>query len=216
MNAGAFCLGVLHLTKLIARRAGAHITLPDQSLSARRAITIALAAVSFLFLVYCLIAALNARSIYLQGEWRFEERPHIEWLPSSFDRNASLQAFWDFFALACVFWSVHGWLQGEVGAPASDSAGSRSRVPLRLQRLLWLLALNGALVAFSSALRERQNCFGSWRRAKTARPPPSLAPTLIVPTPPNFLIWFGPQRSDSGGICNSRSERAVTCSGVIF
>jgi O-antigen ligase len=62
--------------------------------------------------------------------------------------------FWNYLALACVFWAVHDWLLGKTAGEdraqrRTDSARGESRpelLPARLRGLLWVLCLNGALL----------------------------------------------------------------------
>ena len=72
-----------------------------------------LAVLSVLVPAWVLVSVLNARAtadywkfgtelVYLPGE-------PVSWLPSSYNRSASLPAFWGWSALALVFWAARDW-----------------------------------------------------------------------------------------------------------
>jgi len=96
-----------------------------------------------LLLFYCLIGAFNSRATYYL--WHFKYRPAIVWLPHSYDQRRSWDFFWNYLALAGYFWGVRDWLM--LGRTR------RSRLPGRLQRLLWVLAGNGAILALVSLIQ---------------------------------------------------------------
>ena len=111
--------------------------------------TVSLAVLTGLILLYCLVAAWNARSTYYYGENRFEYHDHLSWLPHSYDSIRSWKIFWNYLALACSFWAVRDWLQNE---PRQASAGN----PLfsrRWKRLLWVISINGTLLALEGILQ---------------------------------------------------------------
>lgn len=139
MNAGGLTLGGLLLMRLALDKTQA---LSDPA----PRLTRALVAVTVLVLGYCLVAAWNAEFTYLPREWRLEAHDHIRWLPHSLDRMASWRFFWNALALASVFWAAYAWMLGDV----APDGRRRSR---RLRLLIWLLAANGALVAFEGILQ---------------------------------------------------------------
>jgi len=103
-----------------------------------------------LLLAYCLTHALNARSIFDMDTLSFgNERPYIKWLPASFDAPHSWEAFWKYLGLALAFWALHDWLMGKSSADLRGTPASREStlLPFRLQCLLWVLSVNGALLA---------------------------------------------------------------------
>jgi O-antigen ligase len=117
-----------------------------------RAVTLALGILTVALLAWCLVAAWNARAVYDPVGMVFAFRPHIEWLPSSFDRTRSLQGFANYLALACFFWALRDWLQGLTPeetrlARSAPERLQRRLLPGRLRRLCWVLSLNGALLA---------------------------------------------------------------------
>ena len=103
---------------------------------------------------YCLISALNASATYRPQDLSFVYHRHvIKWLPHSLDSASTWAVSWNYLALACAFLALRDWLPGksdrEQRAEYADSTGARSvlRVPDRLRRLLWVMAVNGGLLA---------------------------------------------------------------------
>lgn len=119
-----------------------------------KVLTVCLAIVSGLILLFCLVSAWNARSTYHPWQARFEYHAYVSWLPHSYDSTRSWSAFWSYLGLACGFWAARDWLLGmtEVEgrtAGRQSSGGERLRswpLPTRLRRLLWVLCVNGALL----------------------------------------------------------------------
>lgn len=141
MNAGGYALGGLLIGKIILRRR----VLRSTTLPCSRGEKV-LFALTLAVLGYILVAAWNAEFIYLPAEWRQEPRAHVTWLPHSLDRDATWRVFWNWLALACVFWAAHDWLTGERTAEGVV----RGR---RLRRMICLLAANAALVALEGVLQ---------------------------------------------------------------
>ena len=94
-------------------------------------------------LLYCLIGAVNSRATYYL--WHFKYRPSVAWLPHSYDQRRTWDFFWNYLALGGYFWGVRDWLL--------EARSRRSRLPARLQRLLWVLAANGAILALVSLIQ---------------------------------------------------------------
>ena len=117
-----------------------------------RILTVGLVILSIAIPGYCLVAAVNARAVYDPVRTDFTYHSHLAWLPHSYDSRRSWQGFVNFTALACMFWAVRDWLLGKtrVEARSDDSSPSRFRqnsiLPARLQRLLWVISINGALL----------------------------------------------------------------------
>ncbi len=145
-----------------------------------RIFTHSLAALTVLVLTYCLVSASNARATYLPGHHRFEYHDYIRWLPHSYDSTSTWNALWSYVSMALVFWAVRDWTLGKTSRecretqlekPASQPGFSTSAfgpggssppqprhrelivVPSRLRRLLWVLCINGALVALEGILQ---------------------------------------------------------------
>jgi len=171
MNGVGFALGLLWLGKLFIRCGGYQplrwtaFSGKSESgpwLQAERRFTALLAAGTFCILLYCLVSAWNARAIYHPGQWSFEYRNAVPWLPHSYDQSASWAAFWKYLALAGLFWALRDWLL--TGSPKEaarleleglpNPAGSR--LPLHLRRLFWILTFNGTVLAFEGLMQRAE------------------------------------------------------------
>src|SRR5262249_18755566 len=117
--------------------------------------------VTVTFLTYCLTSAFNAAATYDRTAQSFIYHQHyLTWLPHSFDSNRSWFIFWEYLGLACSFWVVRDWLGGKSTQEvrhehlrASQDHGVKSFFPARLRRLLWLLAINGGLLAIEGIIQ---------------------------------------------------------------
>src|ERR1051325_191877 len=164
MNVTAYLLGMALAAKLFIRRQCGHRparwngestipSAPQPSRNQTSLLTQSLAAMSFAILGYCLVAALNARSTYNPARMDFTFHSYVTWLPHSYARDHTWRSFANYLALAFFFWSSRDWLlgktSGEIRAAHSGHpvSGQRSFLPGRLRWLLWLLAINGALLA---------------------------------------------------------------------
>jgi O-antigen ligase len=137
-------------------------------------ILIPLAVFTVLMLAYTGIAAWNARAEFIYEEQRFDYFDYIKWLPTSYDRSATWEAFQRYLALACFFWALRDWvvtktrrearpdtdLEGEaaIGPEMAEVKGGYysydpTRFPIRLKRLLWVICTNGALLAVQGTLQ---------------------------------------------------------------
>jgi O-antigen ligase len=144
MNWAAYALGTALIIKLVARRLAA---------AARKPVPASALALFFLtagLLAWCFISAANAASVYVPREFRLEAVKHIAWLPHSLDGPASWSAFWRFLALACAFWATLDWL-GQSRLPREDLPVPRA--PSRLRLLLWITAINAALLALEGMIQ---------------------------------------------------------------
>ncbi len=149
--------------------------------------TLLLATLTGLLLVYCLTSALNARATFDERSLTFAYHQCISWLPHSFDSTATWFAFWTCLGLACFFWSMRDWLlgkssdeervrwqnpslprsangSGDILSPNSEPHSNRLSVhiialplPARLRRLLWILAINGALLGLEAIIQRTAN-----------------------------------------------------------
>ena len=121
--------------------------------------TALLAGLTALILGYCLISALNARATLLRAEWRLAYHNYFAWLPHSYDSISTWQSFWNYLALACAFWAIVDWISVgpvehfEINSPARGDATSRTFLPAHVRRLLWILCVNGALLALEGILQ---------------------------------------------------------------
>ncbi|HOW68783.1 MAG TPA: O-antigen ligase family protein, partial [Verrucomicrobiota bacterium] len=136
-----------------------------------------LAALTVFILLFCLVSALNPRAQYFHNTRVLRNITCIPWLPHSYDAPATWLAFWQYLAMACVFWSVRDWLLGKTrreqlqemsafqpplstpdkthsrASAVSSSVRSSWYLPDRMRRLLWVLSINGAVLALEGVLQ---------------------------------------------------------------
>ncbi len=158
MDIGGYALGGLLVIKLFIRHWAGYkpVTWRESASTAVSILTRALGVLTLAILGYCFISALNARSEWEPQTNSFDYFSCIAWLPHSYDRTGTWQSFWNYSALACVFWALHDWLLGltpaEEQSRRSVERGITSPfrtpvfIPARLRRLLWILSINGALL----------------------------------------------------------------------
>lgn len=153
MNAAGFLLGAVLVGKILIRRWFGHHPARWEASKAQRWLSVTLAGLTFLVLAYIAAAALNARAVYDPKHLDFAYLPHLDWLPHSYDRIKSFQLLANYLALAGFFWCVRDWLLGMTSHEAhlvrqSDPSSHRPHfLPERLRRLLWVMCINGALLA---------------------------------------------------------------------
>ncbi|MBU6402750.1 MAG: O-antigen ligase family protein [Verrucomicrobia bacterium] len=158
------------------RTGGESKTSTDQSPTANlpspagRFLTLVLATLTGVVLSYCLVSSLNARATYDPTRRLFEFHDCLEWLPHSYDSRSTWFVFWQYLGLAFVFWAVRDWLLGKsrperrtaMEGPPSTAAPALSdleptsanpRLPARLQRLFWVVCVNGAVLALECILQ---------------------------------------------------------------
>jgi hypothetical protein len=171
MNGVGMALGLLWLGKLIIRSSGhqprrwTEISGKGESgrrLETERRFAGMLAGGTFCILLYCLISAWNARAVYHPDQWSFEYRDAIPWLPHSYDQAGSWAAFWEFLGLAGFFWALRDWLltlsPGEEARVELEGfpRHAGSRLPIRLRRLFWILAVNGTVLAIEGLMQRAE------------------------------------------------------------
>ncbi len=130
------------------------------SLPAGRFLTFALAALTGLVLVWCLVSVVNARASYDPERRAFTYFECLRWLPHSYDRASSWFMFWQVLGWAGLFWALRDWLlglsagerQGASEGPGEGRFGAGMRLPVRVKRLLWLLCVQGAVLALVAML----------------------------------------------------------------
>jgi O-antigen ligase len=148
MNTGGYILGALLLVKVLSRRiTGLRVERwgsPHSSFFSR-AMLVCTAAV----LGYCALSGLNWRATFIEAKLQFTYREAINWLPHSYDRGSTWRAFWGYLALAFDFWAIRDWLLTKPREELGQEFASRGApaIPRRLRRLLWVLGINGALLA---------------------------------------------------------------------
>ena len=125
--------------------------------SVTKVLTAVLGTLTVLTLVYCLVSALNARSTFFPRQMAFVPHDHVSWLPHSYDSAATWQAFWTYLGLALMFWAARDWLLGKTAKERREAKGegreADASLPMRLRRLLWVLCLNGAVLALEGILQ---------------------------------------------------------------
>ena len=144
-----------------------------------RLIVRGLALLTVLILAYTFLSAANRRATFNPAKEHHDYFDPIMWLPHSYDSARTWDAFWSYLALALAFWSVRDWLEGKTRRERLQTAEAEARrgadtasapastpphypeppkvhaheFPERLKRLLWVLCINGALVAFEGILQ---------------------------------------------------------------
>lgn len=162
MNLAGFSLSLLWATKLWIRHQLGHQPArwdaPRQGTVSRTGswLVSALALGTALLLSYCLVAALNARADYDPIRLTLTYWDYLDWLPHSYDRRQTWAVFSNYLAWAGSFWALRDWLLGMTakegcGAKAASGAtASQTMFPWRLRLLLWVLAVNGALLSIEA------------------------------------------------------------------
>jgi O-antigen ligase len=120
-----------------------------------------LAVLTVLIIGYCLVSALNSRSLYNVEDGSLEYHSFVSWLPHSYDGVSSWEAFYSYLALALSFWAARDWLLGKTSDEERAERGQlgdpRSRreslLPERLRRLLWVLTINGGLLGLEGIVQ---------------------------------------------------------------
>jgi O-antigen ligase len=172
MNGAGYLLGALLLAKLFIRvrhgyrpsRWGAATM--DNAVETKRPgilkpLVASLAILTIVLLLFCLVSAFNARSTYEPAQFGFDYHRYLSWLPHSLDSGSSWVAFWNYLALASAFWAVCDWLPGKTFAeerlerikPTGRTFHPTFLLPGRLRRLLWVLCINGALLAIEGIVQ---------------------------------------------------------------
>jgi len=160
MNAAGYALGLLFAIKHIARKAEPSCLGSSRELGRNsRMATRLLALATVLILAYCLISALNAGCVYL-GNYQYKYFRCLNWLPHSYDARLTWQAFWNYLALAFDFWAIRDWLKGldrgeqaRIDVLRIAEPGLGWFMPRRWRALLWVLSINGAVLAAQGLLQ---------------------------------------------------------------
>lgn len=157
MNFTGYGLGVLAALKWLIRRALGEYY-PHPGWDRGRTLDWLLGGLTLMILLYCWISASNARATYQPESWSFLYHDIIWWLPHSYDRQASWEYFWMYLGLASAFWAIRSWLLAgeEEVFPVERLNAQRETalwLPPRLRRLLWVLSVNGALLALVSIIQ---------------------------------------------------------------
>jgi len=189
MNVAGYVLGALLLVKLFIRKLKNYpaprwdsLQLPEQrrkvSRPPVRAATRTLAWLTVALLLYCVLHAVNAAATFDPEKNLFLYRRHLDWLPHSFDAHRTWFHFWMYLGLAATFWSLRDWLLGRTAAEEKifrqQTTPVVPRIPERLRRLLWLLAINGTLLGLEAIV---QHASGSNKLLFLVEPAVNSSPT---------------------------------------
>jgi len=121
-----------------------------------------LLAVTVAVLACILVSAVNARAVWNPETQDFTYRNFVVWLPHSYDQPRTWRVFTNYVALAGVFWATWDWLRGQTEAEEragrSQFVGDASvaaALPARLRTLLWVLCVNGGVLALEAILQRQ-------------------------------------------------------------
>jgi hypothetical protein len=142
MNGLGYLLGALLLTKGLIRWLGRYQPARwdrqlgnGQSPSSQtrfvypglvRHLTWVMGGLTVLILAYCLTSALNARLTILRASNSLSYHECISWLPHSYDRTGTWNAFWMYLGWALTFWAARDWLLGLTTREESEDRGQRT------------------------------------------------------------------------------------------
>lgn len=107
-------------------------------------------------LAFTAIAFWNARATYQSAAQGFQYRDSvIGWLPTSYDAGRTGQALLIYAGCFAMFWSVRHWLRRgwENAAARSESGEAPGTANHRFTALLWVLSINGMLLAIQGILQ---------------------------------------------------------------
>ena len=181
--------------------------------------TKAVAALTIYMLGYILISIFNVRATF-NHEFDFFENyneNYIKWLPHTYDQSATIQSFLNFLGLACCFWGIRDWLLGktrkermEVKPEGEHSEQmfleeiAASSIPVRLNRILWLLCISGGLIALTGIIQRLDGTpklLWIYERERFGKSTQSFGPfgyrgngmsylNMILPVSIGLLMWF--------------------------
>lgn len=149
MNIGGFLLGALLFLKLWLRRKGLPVVRPARITERAQSLWLWSSVIlTVLILVWCLIHALNRRASYSVDTGLFTYyKNFIKWLPHTYDSNSSWFYFLTYLSLALSFWAIRDWLLG------IHPRDFNKPLPSRLQRLFWMLLINGSLLGLEGIIQ---------------------------------------------------------------
>jgi len=168
MNGCGYALGVLLFSKLILRKKKMS-SVQYRAREDRRATVMFIRVpgiATLLILAYCLMSALNRRAKFNPESLTFDYFDCLQWLPHSLESSSSWRAFWTYLALACSFWAVGDWSMVKTTAElragcAVDRSLRRCQTgmqfPIRVQRLLFVLAISGGLLGLEGIVQRFSN-----------------------------------------------------------
>ena len=171
LAASGYLLGAALLTQRILCRRNRYAPprWSDRAPSSQKRLTKALAISTVAILGYILVSAVNERARFSSADQTFNLNDnYLAWLPHSFAAGQT----WDFLlkhaALALSFWAIRDWILGKSArerflerefASRTDSGRQatllalNSQIPDRLRTLLWILCVNGGVLALVAILQ---------------------------------------------------------------
>lgn len=164
-NIACYLLGLLVVAKRWHKRASQGTSLPSREADPWVACFLVCV---WAFLGVVLLSIVNARADFdiKSKTLRYLDEP-LRWLPTSYHRSSTLWFFAQYLGLALGFIALLDWLRddlreadaGSVGGEFAPPVrgGTELRIPPRVSRLLWLLCLNGGLLAAVGFLQRADN-----------------------------------------------------------
>ena len=164
LNAVGLALGVLLASRISIRLSSTTLRRGDRTLKSDRRDQAAISCVIVFILSFIAIHGLNARASFDAELLVFDFSPSsIQWLPASYDQQLTTEFFFKYLALALVFWSVYDWItdpiQNHLSARRKLNPASPQlhRIPLRVEKLLFLISINASILALVSILQKLDN-----------------------------------------------------------
>ena len=179
--------------------------------------TKAVAALTIYMLGYILISIFNGRATFNHEFNYFDyQENYIQWLPHTYDKSITIQSFLNFLGLACCFWGIRDWLLGKTRKESMDTGQtaeettlfpekehSMPSIPIRLNRLLWLLCIIGGLLALIGIIQRLDGTpklLWIYERERFGTSIQSLGPfgyrsngaaylNMILPITIGFVLW---------------------------
>jgi O-antigen ligase len=229
MNLAGYALGTLLGIKLWVRHRLGHQPARWNTASKKTApvwLNRVLVFATGLLLVYAAISALNARADYDPTRLTFTYRTHLSWLPHSYHRSATWRELFKYVAWASAFWALRDWLLGMTPEESRKhrEGAQQAMVPARLKLLLWVLAVNGAVLGLEGIIQRLE---GSGKLLFLVKPrvnPGALAQfgpyayrsnaaqylNLVWPVTLGFWWWLRRDKKDG-----KRASWLLLCAGVM-
>jgi hypothetical protein len=212
-----------------------------------------LAALNVVILGLTVVYAVNARAQFIFEATRFEYFDNYKpWLPYSYDLPRTWEAFRLYLAVSCFFWALRDWLAGHEARSSHSSRRHRkeeaeesrhqrhhserveerrhssSRAFARVSRLLWVICMNGAILAFQGIVQRLSgshrllwlvqphwNRWGDWQfgpfNYRT-----NAAQYLNLIWPACFGLWWLLNRRRTGKLGNDPSTLLLPLLGLMM
>ena len=175
LNCGNYGIGLMSLVKFISRYSYGYSPGRWGTLSLKKKSyghqcvkwRVRLIAILTIYtLAYVLISVLNVRASFNTDLNIFEYyESYISWLPTTYNKSATIRFFTVLVGLVCCFWGTRDWLLYKVEnghidqifpngrlQKSSNNSLSVLEIPYRISKLLWLLTISGGLLAFVSII----------------------------------------------------------------